>query len=282
MLERIRKSTSFLSSKMKHPPEIGMITGTGLGSLTDQIQVETRIPYEAIPNFPQSTVRGHKGSLVTGTLSGKTVLAMEGRFHLYEGYSPLEVTFPVRVMSMLGVKYLLVSSAAGGLNPQFRKGELMVVTDHLNLTGTNPLMGPNLDDMGSRFPDMTAAYTPDLVDLGLEKALQMGIPLRRGVYAGLTGPSMETPAETRYLKRIGADAVGMSTVLETIVGVHCGLKVMAIVVLTNMNLPDCMAETSLEAVIETAKTSGEALSRLWGGIIGELPIQPAGPASGRT
>ena len=272
MEERIRKSASFLLSKMKYPPEIGMITGTGLGSLTDRIRVEARVPYEDIPHFPRSTVQGHKGSMVLGTLSEKTVMAMEGRFHLYEGYSPLEVTFPIRVMSRLGVKYLLISSAAGGLNPHFSKGELMLVTDHINLTGTNPLIGPNLDDMGPRFPDMTAAYAPDLVTLGLQTALRMSIPLQRGVYAGLTGPSMETPAETRYLKRIGADGVGMSTVLETIAGVHGGLKVMAIVVITNMNLPDCMEETSLEAVIETAKTSGKALSRLWEQFISGLPI----------
>ena len=273
MLEQIKQTADFLLSKMKTPPGIGMITGTGLGSLTDKIRVEARFPYERIPNFPKSTIEGHKGSLVIGRLADKPVMAMEGRFHLYEGYTPKEVTFPVRVMSRLGARYLLISSAAGGLNPHFEQGDLMIVTDHINLTGENPLIGPNPDELGSRFPDMSAAYPMDLVAMGRKKSLELAISLRQGVYAGLTGPSLETPAETRFLKRIGADAVGMSTVLETIAAVHSGLKVMAIVVITNMNFPDHMKETSLEEVITTAQNSGKRLSVLWEKIIEELPME---------
>ena len=270
MFEKIKKTTDFLKSKMTQVPEIGMITGTGLSSLTEQMAIDFRLPYKEIPDFPTSTIEGHSGTMVVGKLAGKAIIAMEGRFHVYEGYTPQEVTFPVRVLAMLGAKYLLISSAAGGLNPQFEKGDLMVVTDHINLTGTNPLIGPNLDDFGPRFPDMSGAYDPGLITLARKKSLESQIPVRQGVYVGLMGPSLETPAETRFLRMIGADAVGMSTVSETIVAAHCGLKTMAIVVITNMNLPDCMQETSIEEVIATARNSGKTLSRLWQKIIGDI------------
>ena len=267
MLNEIKETVDFLSSLMKKAPDIGMITGTGLGTLTERISVDFRVPFEKIPNFPTSTVQGHKGTLVGGSIAGKSVLALEGRFHLYEGYSPREVTFPVRVMAMLGAKYLFMSSAVGGLNPQFEAGDLMVVTDHINLKGVNPLAGPNLDDFGPRFPDMTRVYDPDLVRLAGKMALEQRIPLRRGVYVGVLGPSLETPAETRFLRMIGADAVGMSTVSQAIVGVHSGLKILGIVVITNMNLPDCMKETSIDEVISTAAKAGPSLSNLWERII---------------
>ena len=267
MLNEIKETVDFLSSLMKKAPDIGMITGTGLGTLTERISVDFRVPFEKIPNFPTSTVQGHKGTLVGGSIAGKSVLALEGRFHLYEGYSPREVTFPVRVMAMLGAKYLFISSAVGGLNPQFEAGDLMVVTDHINLKGVNPLVGPNLDDFGPRFPDMTRVYDPDLVRLAGKMALEQRIPLRRGVYVGVLGPSLETPAETRFLRMIGADAVGMSTVSQAIVGVHSGLKILGIVVITNMNLPDCMKETSIDEVIATAAKAGPSLSNLWERII---------------
>ncbi len=272
MLDEIKETVGFLASLMKKTPEIGMITGTGLGTLTEKISVDFRVPYEEIPNFPISTVEGHQGNLVGGTIAGKYVLALEGRFHLYEGYSPGEVTFPVRVMAMLGAKYLFMSSATGGLNPQFEAGDLMVVTDHINLKGVNPLVGPNLDDFGPRFPDMSRVYDPDLVRLARKTALEQKITLRQGVYVGVLGPSLETPAETRFLKMIGADAVGMSTVSQAIVGIHCGMKILAIVVITNMNLPDCMEETSLDAVIATAAKAGPSLSNLWERIIGNLQV----------
>jgi purine-nucleoside phosphorylase len=271
MLEKIKQTKDFLVSRMSEPPVVGMITGTGLGGLTERIDVDFRIAYEEIPNFPESTIEGHKGTLAAGRLGNKSVIAQEGRFHLYEGYTPNEITFSVRAMAMMGAKYLLISSAVGGLNPGFETGDLMVVTDHINLTGNNPLIGPNLDMFGPRFPDMSKVYDPDLIALAREKASESGILLKHGVYAGLVGPSLETPAETRFLRMIGGDAVGMSTVSEAIVGVHCGMKIAAIVVITNMNLPDHMEKISLDAVIAAAKDSGPALSALWEKIIESLP-----------
>jgi purine-nucleoside phosphorylase len=270
-MHKIQETVDFLGSRLKTPPRIGMITGTGLGGLTEKIAVELRISYEEIPNFPRSTIMGHKGSLVSGTFGKKSVMAMEGRFHLYEGYSLEEVTFPIRVMSRLGIDVLLISSAAGGLNPNFGRGDLMLVTDHINLTGRNPLIGPNLEAFGPRFPDMSQVYDPEFIETARCEALKSGILLKEGVYIGITGPSLETPAETRFLRQIGADAVGMSTVSEVIVGVHCGLRILAIVVITNVNLPDCMQETSVEEVITAAEKAGPVLTGLWERILTALP-----------
>ena len=271
MSAEIQSATDFLASKLATPPQIGMITGTGLGSLTEKMGVDHRIAYEEIPHFPRSTIEGHKGTLVYGKIANKPVLAMEGRFHVYEGYSPAEITFPIRVMSRLGVNYLLISSAAGGLDPHFEPADVMIVTDHINLTGRNPLIGPNLDEFGPRFPDMSQVYDPDLITLAREKAAEAAIPLREGVYVGIVGPSLETPAETRFLRMIGAGAVGMSTVPEVIVGVHCGLKIAVIVAITNVNIPDSMHKMSIEEVIATAEKAGPKLSLLWEKIIGALP-----------
>jgi purine-nucleoside phosphorylase len=271
MFAEIESAADLLASKVGTPPKIGMITGTGLGSLTAQMAVDLRIPYEDIPHFPRSTIEGHKGTLVCGSLANKTVIAMEGRFHVYEGYTPAEITFPIRVMSKLGIEYLFISSAAGGLNPQFERADIMIVTDHINLTGKNPLIGPNLDEFGPRFPDMSQVYDPGVLTLAREKATEAEIPLREGVYVGIVGPSLETPAETRFLRMIGADAVGMSTVPEIIVGVHCGLKIAVIVAITNVNIPDSMQKTSIEEVIATAEKAGPKLSLLWEKIIGALP-----------
>jgi purine-nucleoside phosphorylase len=271
MFSEIQSAADFLTSKVSPPPQIGMITGTGLGSLTDKMGVDLRIPYEEIPHFPRSTIAGHKGTLVCGKLASKPVIAMEGRFHVYEGYTPTEITFPVRVMSKLGIKTLLISSAAGGLNPQFEPADIMIVTDHINLTGRNPLIGPNLNEFGPRFPDMSQVYDLDLIRLAREKATEAEIPLREGIYVGIVGPSLETPAETRFLRMMGADAVGMSTVPEVIVGVHCGLKIMVIVAITNVNIPDSMQKTSIEEVIANAEKAGPKLSLLWEKIIGALP-----------
>jgi purine-nucleoside phosphorylase len=259
-------------SKIKTPPKIGMITGTGLGELTQNIDVELRLPYETIPYFPRSTIPGHKGTLVFGSLAQKPVMAMEGRFHVYEGYDPNDITFPIRVMSQLGINYLFISSAAGGLNPGFRAGDIMVVTDHINLTGKNPLIGPNLEEFGPRFPDMSQVYDSDLIKSAQEKALKNEIVLKQGIYVGISGPSLETPAETRFLRMIGADAVGMSTVPEVIVGVHCGLKIMVIVAITNINLPDCMKETSIDEVLAAANSVSPILSLLWEKVIEDLPF----------
>ncbi|UCF57574.1 MAG: purine-nucleoside phosphorylase [Deltaproteobacteria bacterium] len=271
MVDEIQRAADFLASKVASPPLIGMITGTGLESLTEKMEVDLRLPYEDIPHFPSSTTEGHKGTLVCGRLANRPVLAMEGRFHIYEGYSPKEITFPIRVMSKLGIQYLLISSAAGGLDPQFEPADLMIVTDHINLTGNNPLIGPNLDEFGPRFPDMSEVYDRDLITLAREKALETDISLRQGVYVGIIGPSLETPAETRFLRMIGADAVGMSTVSEVIVGVHCGLKIIVIVAITNVNLPDSMQKISIEKVITTANKAGPELALLWEKIISALP-----------
>ena len=271
MPDMINETSRFLLSRIDSTPTVGMITGTGLGSLTENMHIELRMAYERIPHFPKSTTEGHRGNLVFGKLSDRAVVALEGRFHMYEGYSPQEVAFPVQVMASLGVKHLLISSAAGGLNPLFKTGELMAVTDHINLTGKNPLVGPNMNELGPRFPDMSRAYDSQLVALAEKKALEKAIPLRKGVYVAVMGPSLETPAETRFLRLIGGDAVGMSTVVETIAGAHCGMKVIAIVVITNVNLPDRMSETSLEEVISAAQEATPTLRLLWDALISELP-----------
>jgi purine-nucleoside phosphorylase len=271
MLERIGRTADYLASNMKVDPEIGMITGTGLGGLTEKMTVDVRLPYRDIPDFPLSTVAGHAGTLAAGRLRDRPILAQEGRFHLYEGYTPQEVTFSVRVMARLGIRFLLISSATGGLNPLFQTGDLMLVTDHINLSGAHPLTGPNLDAFGPRFPDMTEAYDPGLAELARQKARTLGITLREGVYVCVHGPSLETPAETRFLRMIGGDAVGMSTVPEAITGVHCGLRILSIVVITNMNLPERMERISGEAVVAAAQKAAPGLASLWEEIVAELP-----------
>ena len=263
MMEEIDAAADFLAERLMTPPRIGVITGTGLGGVTATMSVDARVPYDEIPHFPTSTIEGHKGTLVCGAISGVPAVAMEGRFHLYEGYTPAQVGFPVRVMARLGVTHLFVSSAAGGLDPRFHPGDVMLVLDQINLTGANPLTGPNLDAFGPRFPDMSRVYDRELVRLARREALAEGIGLEQGVYVGIRGPSLETPAETRFLRMIGAHAVGMSTVTEVITAVHCGLRIAAVVAITNVNLPDCMEETSIEKVIAAAERAGPALTRIW-------------------
>jgi purine-nucleoside phosphorylase len=270
MFRRIQEATNHISARISARPIIGIITGTGLGKLTAAMTVDLRLAYEEIPHFPRSTTKGHKGKLAFGRIGKANVIVMEGRFHLYEGYEGEEVTFPVRVMSRLGVEILIICSAAGGLNPLFQSGDLMMVTDHLNLTGRNPLIGPNLDDFGPRFPDMSEVYDRNLKALAREKALELHTALKEGVYAGILGPSLETPAETRLLRTLGADAVGMSTVLEVITGVHCGMKILVIVAITNVNLPDCMRKTSIDGVIANAKEAGKKLTPLLKEIISSI------------
>ncbi|MFH0844844.1 MAG: purine-nucleoside phosphorylase [Pseudomonadota bacterium] len=271
MRQRIQEAVDFLVSKIRFVPDVGLITGTGLGGVTDKMVVDLRLPYEDIPHFPRSTIKGHQGTIAFGRYANKGVIAMEGRFHLYEGYTPQEIAFPIRVMAKLGIRYLFISSAAGGLDPQFEPGDLMIMTDHINLTGNNPLIGPNLEEFGPRFPDMSEVYDRRLLALASQKALEMGISLRQGVYVGIIGPSLETSAETRFLRMIGADAVGMSTVLEVIMGVHCGLKIVAIVAITNINIPYAMKKNTIEEVIANANKATPALGRLWEKIIGLLP-----------
>jgi purine-nucleoside phosphorylase len=267
MVGNVNEITEFLKGRIKRKPLVGMITGTGLDSVTDSMDTEQEIPYKEIPNFPQSTIPGHAGKLLFGTVARKYAIAMKGRFHIYEGYQISDVTLPVRVMANLGVKYLFISSAAGGLNPDLKPGELMAIADHINLTAHNPLIGRNSEESGTRFPDMTSAYDNGLLLSAINEAKKEGINLTRGTYIGITGPSLETPAETRFFRSIGGDAIGMSTVNEVIEAVHYGLKVLAIVAITNVNLPDSMKKISLEEVIENAGKASTAIKILFSGII---------------
>lgn len=230
----IKEAAKFIEAQTGQRPEIGLIMGSGLGVLGDHLEDAVTIHYQDIPHFPISTVEGHAGELLIGTLSGKTVLLMRGRFHMYEGYGPELTAFPVRVMKALGVKTLLVTNAAGGINTDYESGNLMLISDHINLTGKNPLIGPNDDELGVRFPDMSEAYSKRLRAIAREIAESQGIPLREGVYAGLLGPTYETPAEIRMLRVLGADAVGMSTVAEVIAARHTGIEVIGISCISNM------------------------------------------------
>ncbi len=233
-IEALKQAADYISSKINQQPKIGLILGSGLGVLAEEIQNPVTIPYGEIPGFPVSTVEGHAGQLVIGELEGKDVVAMQGRFHFYEGYSMEKVTFPVRVMKYLGVEKLIVTNAAGGVNESFEAGDLMIINDHINNMGTNPLIGPNDSDMGARFPDMSQAYCKELRKLAKNTAENLGLKVQEGVYVGNTGPSYETPAEVRMLRTLGGDAVGMSTVPEVIIAQHSGMKVLGISCISNM------------------------------------------------
>ncbi|MFC5529141.1 purine-nucleoside phosphorylase [Cohnella yongneupensis] len=243
---------AFIQSRITAQPQIGLILGSGLGELAEEIQNAVKIPYESIPHFPVSTVEGHAGQLVVGELQGKPVVAMQGRFHYYEGYSMQEVTFPVRVMKALGVRQLFVTNACGGMNPAFKPGDLMIIQDHLNLTGANPLIGSNEPSLGPRFPDMSRAYTPELLKLVKDTAASLGIEVQQGVYAGISGPNYLPPAELVMLRRLGADAVGMSTVPEVIVASHMAMQVIGISCVTDMAIGEELEPLSHEQVIEVA------------------------------
>ncbi|MDA8135301.1 MAG: purine-nucleoside phosphorylase [Desulfobacteraceae bacterium] len=272
--KHVIETAEFLKPYITKAPCIGCLTGTGLSETLDGLDPLAGFNYSELPNFPVSTVESHKGKLIYGTLSGRPLLMMQGRFHLYEGYSPEEVTFPIRVMQELGVRILILTNAAGGINLNFSAGDIMIIRDHINLTGKNPLAGPNETAWGLRFPDMSRVYDPGLMDLAQKIALQCRIPVRTGVYAGLLGPSLETPAETRFLKLIGADAVGFSTVMEAIAGVHAGMKILGISLITNINDPDNPMETTLESVLKTAETSLKPLKRLLTHVIASLYTDP--------
>ena len=251
----INESIAYIRTRTKATPSIGVILGTGLGGLVKEIRKEAEIDYADIPHFPVSTVESHHGKLIFGTLAGKKIVAMQGRFHLYEGYSLKQVTFPVRVMKFLGVERLLISNAAGALNPQFTKGDVMLMTDHINLLGDNPLIGANDESLGPRFPDMSEPYSREFIALAEQAALDLKIPVRRGVYAAMQGPSLETRAEYRFLRTIGADAVGMSTVPEDIVAVHMGMKVLGFSILTDECFPDALKPVTLAEVLKVATKS---------------------------
>lgn len=251
MLEKIQETAAFLKAKMQTHPETAIILGTGLGSLVHEITDKYEISYKDIPNFPLSTVEGHSGKLIFGKLGGKDILAMQGRFHFYEGYSMQQVTFPVRVMRELGIKTLFVSNAAGGMNPNFEIGDLMIITDHINLFPEHPLRGKNID-YGPRFPDMSEAYSKELIAKALEIAKEKGIKVQQGVYVGTQGPTFETPAEYKMFHILGGDAVGMSTVPEVIVANHCGIKVFGISVITDLGIEGQIVEVSHEEVQKAA------------------------------
>jgi purine-nucleoside phosphorylase len=252
-------------------PEIAIILGTGLGGLGQEIAVEVEVPYEQIPHFPLSTVETHAGKLLLGALEGRTVAAMAGRFHRYEGYTADRVAFPVYVMKALGAGVLVVSNACGGMHPLWSPGELMLISDHINLLGDNPLVGPNDERLGPRFPDMSEPYDPELRRLARLVALEGGITLREGVYVAVTGPNLETRAEYRFLRGIGADVVGMSTVPEVIAATHCGMRVLGISIITDQCLPDALQPASVPEIIATARKAEPALAALVRGVIARLP-----------
>ena len=253
MLEQIEFTTKSIQARTNNfKPEIGIILGTGLGGLAKEINAEFTIPYAEIPNFAQSTVEGHTGTLILGELGGKKVMAMQGRFHFYEGYNMQEITFPVRVMKVMGVKLLCVSNASGGMNPSFEVGEIMIINDHINLFPANPLIGKNNSELGPRYPDMGEAYKKEYVQRARDITTTNGIKVSEGVYAGLTGPCFETPAEYRYLWRIGADAVGMSTVPEVIVAKHSGMDVFGISIITDLGVEGHTQKVTHEEVQQVA------------------------------
>ena len=251
--EHVQEATKAVRTRWSGTPLVGIVLGTGLGALAGEIDAEATIPYPQIPHFPDSTVESHKGQLVCGTLAGQSVVAMEGRFHLYEGYTAAQVTFPIRVMKELGCRYLVVSNAGGGLNPMHAKGDLMVIDDHINLLGVNPLIGPNDSRLGVRFPDLIEPYDQALQKLALRAALEANIVAHRGVYVAVTGPNLETRAEYRYLRGIGADVVGMSTIPEVLVAVHAGMRVLGFSIVTDLCLPDALVPVSLEEIIAVAQ-----------------------------
>ncbi|WP_022852562.1 purine-nucleoside phosphorylase [Thermodesulfatator atlanticus] len=255
--QKVEIARDFLEKKFPYFPKIVMILGTGLSGAAEEIEKDLVIPYQEIPHFPRSTVESHKGQLVVGKLCGVPICAFQGRFHFYEGYSTKELTFPLRVLSLLGTKFLIISNAAGGLNLSFSPGDLMLISDHINLIPDNPLRGENYDEWGPRFPDLSEAYSKRLRHLA--RAVAEEIPLREGVYVAVPGPSLETPAETRFLRLIGADAVGMSTVPEVIVAKHAGMEILGISVIANVNDPDNFSPILLEDVIANAQKAEKKL-----------------------
>jgi purine-nucleoside phosphorylase len=270
MYDQIQEATRAIQAKWSGKPKIGIILGTGLGALAEEIETPVKIPYEEIPHFPHSTVKSHAGRFVCGSLSAKSVVAMEGRFHFYEGYSLQQITLPVRVMKALGCEILIVSNACGGMNPQYGKGDLMIIEDHINLIGDNPLIGKNDDRLGPRFPDMCWPYDRDLIKLALDTALEEKIVCHKGVFVAVSGPNLETRAEYRFLRGIGADVVGMSTVPEVIVAVHAGLRSLGISVITDVCLPDALQPVSLEEILETAAVAEKKLRTLVRRLVGRV------------
>jgi purine-nucleoside phosphorylase len=269
--EKIDQAVTYLRTRTAGRPGVGIILGTGLGGLAREIQPEVLVDYADIPHFPVSTVESHHGKLIFGTLAGTPVVAMQGRFHLYEGYSSQQVTFPVRVMKFLGVHTLLISNAAGGMNPHFAPGSIMVITDHINLLGDNPLIGPNDDTLGPRFPDMSEPYSRELIALADRIALDLKIRLEHGVFVAVPGPNLETRAEYRFLRLIGADAVGMSTVPENIVANHMGMRVLGFSIITDECFPDALKPANVDEIIATAARTEPKLTAIMTQVVKHLP-----------
>jgi len=267
LVMQIEEAAGVIRRRWPGPARVGIILGTGLGSLAGQIQTEATFEYQTIPHFPRSTTIGHTGQLVCGRLAGLAVVAMEGRFHAYEGYSYQQITFPVRVMRALGAELLVVSNASGGLNPQFGLGDIMVIEDHINLMNGNPLVGINDDRLGPRFPDMSAPYDRRLIDKALEIARRENFVAHKGVYVAVVGPNLETRAEYRFLRTIGADAVGMSTVPEVLVAVHGGMRVLGLSVITDMCLPDCLKPANIEEILAVAAGAEPKLRKIVLGVL---------------
>jgi len=270
LFERVESAAEVVRRRGRLSPEVGIILGTGLGGLAREIAVEAEVPYAEIPGFPLSTVETHAGKLLLGRLGGRPVVAMQGRFHRYEGYDLQQVTFPVRVLHALGARTLIVSNACGGMNPLWGPGDLVLISDHINLLGDNPLVGPNDERLGPRFPDMSAAYDPELRALARAASLELGIVLREGVYVAVPGPNIETRAEYRMLRAIGADVVGMSTVPEVIVANHQGMRTVGISIVTDQCLPDALEPADIGRIIATANRAEPSLTRLIATVVERL------------
>jgi purine-nucleoside phosphorylase len=269
LARQIQEAADTIAHKWQGRPRVGIILGTGLGSLAAMIETEAKLNYEDIPHFPRSTTVSHAGQLVCGKLQGVPLLAMEGRFHVYEGYSYQQVTFPVRVMKALGAGLLIVSNACGGMNPHFAQGDIAVIEDHINLMNGNPLIGPNDDRLGQRFPDMSAPYDRKLIDRALEIARRENFAAHKSVYAAVTGPNLETRAEYRFLRAIGADTVGMSTVPEVLVAVHAGMRVLGLSIVTDLCLPDALKPAKIDEIIAAAAAAEPNLRKIVLGIISQ-------------
>jgi purine-nucleoside phosphorylase len=259
-VSKVREAAKYLQEKTTKKPRIAIILGSGLGKISQNLEDALSIPYSDIPNFPRSTAPGHKGELMIGSLKGKDTLLMNGRFHYYEGYTMKEVTFPIRVMQELGIETLIITNAAGTLNPDFEVGVPCIITDHINFFGDNPLIGPNFDDWGPRFPDMTEVYSKSLVQETFKSAKKLNIKVYSGVYLGLSGPTFETPAEMAMMRNFGADLVGMSTVPEAIVAKHAGMEILGITAITDKAVPEQLKEVSAEEVLKIAEKTGESIA----------------------
>ncbi len=280
--DKVLEAADFVRARVSFRPDIGFLAGTGLGGSLQNLEQPVSVDYEEIPNFPVPTVPSHLGRLLFGRMHGKRIMAMQGRFHFYEGYSMKEITLPIRVMQLLGVSTLIVSNASGGINPAFSTGDIMVMTDHINLTGGNPLVGPNVDEWGPRFPDMMQVYDRKLMALAEKAALENHIPFQKGVYAGLAGPSLETMAEIRFLKAIGADAVGLSTIPEVIAAVHGGMAILGLSVITNVHRPDDPRPCRVDEIIATAESAAPRLRVVMEGVTKNLPAMDIKPKTDET